>query len=180
MASTLRIVMAQLNTLVGDIEGNAEQVIAAARRARDEMQADAIVFPELTLSGYPPEDLLLRSGLHNRVLQALEQVNQEVSGIDVVLGYPHAASHGLYNAASLLRDGHTVATYHKHHLPNYSVFLCRRQRVLRRRDQRGQGRADHLRGYVAPRAGGVGRRGGGAAYPQPQCLTLPYRQGAGA
>ena len=122
MASTLRIVMAQLNMLVGDIEGNAEQVITAARRARDEFQADAIVFPELTLSGYPPEDLLLRAGLHNRVLAALEQVNQEVSGIDLVLGYPHAASHGLYNAASLLRDGHTVATYHKHHLPNYSVF----------------------------------------------------------
>jgi NAD+ synthase (glutamine-hydrolysing) len=122
MASTLRIVMAQLNMLVGDIEGNAEKVIAAARRARDEMQADAIVFPELTLSGYPPEDLLLRSGLHRRVLAALEQVNREVAGVDVVLGYPHAASGGLYNAASLLRDGHIVATYHKHHLPNYSVF----------------------------------------------------------
>ncbi len=122
MASTLRIVMAQLNTLVGDIEGNAGQVIAAARRARDEFKADAIVFPELTLSGYPPEDLLLRTGLHNRVLAALEEVNREVSGIDVVVGYPHAASGGLYNAASLLRDGHTAATYHKHHLPNYSVF----------------------------------------------------------
>ncbi len=122
MASTLRIVMAQLNTLVGDIEGNAEQVIAVARRARDELKADAILFPELTLSGYPPEDLLLRGGLHRRVLAALEQVNREVSGIDVVLGYPHAASGGLFNAASLLRDGRTVATYHKHHLPNYSVF----------------------------------------------------------
>jgi NAD+ synthase (glutamine-hydrolysing) len=122
MAETLRIVMAQLNTLVGDIEGNAEQVIAAARRARDEFKADAILFPELTLSGYPPEDLLLRSGLHQRVLAALGRVNRELSGIDVVLGYPHAASGGLYNAASLLSDGHTVATYHKHHLPNYSVF----------------------------------------------------------
>ncbi|MEN8168675.1 MAG: NAD+ synthase [Pseudomonadota bacterium] len=122
MASTLCIVMAQLNMLVGDIEGNADKVIAAARRARDEMRADVIVFPELTLSGYPPEDLLLRSGLYNRVLHALERVKHEVSGIDVVLGYPHAASGGLYNAASLLRDGDTVATYHKHHLPNYSVF----------------------------------------------------------
>jgi NAD+ synthase (glutamine-hydrolysing) len=122
MASTLRIVMAQLNTLVGDIEGNAGKVIAAARRARDELQADAILFPELTLSGYPPEDLLLRAGLHSRVLAALGMVNREVSGIDVVLGYPHAASGGLYNAASLLRDGQTIATYHKHHLPNYSVF----------------------------------------------------------
>lgn len=118
----LRIVMAQLNTLVGDIEGNADKVIAAARRGRDEFSADAILFPELTLSGYPPEDLLLRPGLHRRVLEALARVAREVSGIDVVLGYPHAAAGGLYNAASLLRDGHTIATYHKHHLPNYSVF----------------------------------------------------------
>lgn len=120
--STLRIVMAQLNMLVGDIESNADKVIAAAHRARDEMQADAIIFPELTLTGYPPEDLLLRSGLHSRVLVELERVKQKVSGIDVVLGYPHPASGGLFNAASLLRDGHTVATYHKHYLPNYSVF----------------------------------------------------------
>ena len=122
MVATLRIVMAQLNTLVGDIEGNADKVIAAARRGRDEFSADAILFPELTLSGYPPEDLLLRPGLHRRVLEALARVAREVSGIDVVLGYPHPAAGGLYNAASLLRDGHTIATYHKHHLPNYSVF----------------------------------------------------------
>ncbi len=122
MASTLRIVMAQLNTLVGDIEGNAARVLDAARRARDEFKADAVVFPELTISGYPPEDLLLRPGLHSRVLQALEQVSQGVDGIDIVVGYPQEASGGIFNAASLLRDGHTVATYHKHHLPNYSVF----------------------------------------------------------
>ncbi|MCW8918520.1 MAG: NAD+ synthase [Gammaproteobacteria bacterium] len=122
MTTKLRIVMAQLNTLVGDIEGNADKVIACARRGRDEFHADAILFPELTLSGYPPEDLLLRPGLHRRILEALARVAREVSGIDVVLGYPHAASGGLYNAASLLHDGHTIATYHKHHLPNYSVF----------------------------------------------------------
>lgn len=118
----LRIVMAQLNMLVGDIEGNAEKVIAAAERARDELHADVIVFPELALTGYPPEDLLLRPGLYTRVLAALETVNQRLRGIDIVLGYPHTAVGGVYNAASLLRDGHVVATYHKQHLPNYSVF----------------------------------------------------------
>ena len=118
----LRIVMAQLNMLVGDIEGNAAKVIAAAARARDELAADAIVFPELTLTGYPPEDLLLRPGLYTRVLAALEQINLKVRDIDIILGHPHAASGGLYNAASLLRADTTVATYHKQHLPNYSVF----------------------------------------------------------
>jgi NAD+ synthase (glutamine-hydrolysing) len=122
MAETLRIVMAQLNMLVGDIEGNAEKVIAAAERARDEFTADVIVFPELTLTGYPPEDLLLRPGLYTRVLAALERINLAVRDIDIVLGYPHAAVGGIYNAASLLRADTTAATYHKQHLPNYSVF----------------------------------------------------------
>ena len=122
MAETLRIAMAQLNMLVGDIEGNAEKVIAAAERARDELQADVVVFPELTLTGYPPEDLLLRPGLYTRVLAALQRVNLRVRDIDIVLGYPHAAAGGVYNAASLLRADMTVATYHKQHLPNYSVF----------------------------------------------------------
>lgn len=122
MAETLRIAMAQLNMLVGDIEGNAKKVIAAAERARDELQADVVVFPELTLTGYPPEDLLLRPGLYTRVLAALQRVNQRIRDIDIILGYPHAAKGGVYNAASLLRADTTVATYHKQHLPNYSVF----------------------------------------------------------
>jgi NAD+ synthase (glutamine-hydrolysing) len=122
MTTKLRIAMAQLNLLVGDIEGNAEKIIAASERARDELEADVIVFPELALTGYPPEDLLLRPGLHTRVLAALETVNLRVHGIDVVLGYPRSAVGGVYNAASLLRDGQVVATYHKQHLPNYSVF----------------------------------------------------------
>jgi len=120
--SMLRIAMAQLNMLVGDIEGNAARVIAAAEQARDELKADLVVFPELTLTGYPPEDLLLRPRLLTRTLAALEGINQKLRGIDVVLGYPHAAVGGIYNAASLLRDGKVVSTYHKQHLPNYSVF----------------------------------------------------------
>ncbi len=122
MSRTLRIAMAQLDLLVGDIDGNADKVIAAAARARDEFEADAIVFPELTLSGYPPEDLLLRPGFNRRVAAALARVAERVRGIDVILGYPQQSDGGLYNAASLLRDGAVVATYHKFELPNYSVF----------------------------------------------------------
>ena len=122
MSGNLRIVMAQLNMLVGDIEGNVQQIISAANQARDEHHADAIVFPELTLTGYPPEDLLLRPGFTMAALHGLEQVKQSISGIDVVMGYPIQESGGLYNAASLIRDGKIIASYHKQHLPNYSVF----------------------------------------------------------
>jgi len=121
-SAELRIVMAQLNLCVGAIESNAEQIIDACNKARDELQADIIVFPELTLTGYPPEDLLLRPGLHKRVLHALEIIKKSISSIDAVIGYPQQATGGLYNAAAVIRDGEIIATYHKQHLPNYSVF----------------------------------------------------------
>lgn len=120
--SSLRIVMAQIDLRVGDIPGNAQKIIDASLRARDEFKAHAIVFPELALTGYPPEDLLLRPGFQLMVLEYLERVKLEVRGIDVILGYPQDASGGRYNTASLLRDGQTIATVHKQHLPNYSVF----------------------------------------------------------
>jgi NAD+ synthase (glutamine-hydrolysing) len=116
------VVVAQLNFLVGDVSGNATKVIAAALRARDDMQADAILFPELTLTGYPPEDLLLRPGLHRAVNQALEKIQSQVVGIDVIVGFPEQTDNGLFNAATMLRDGKRNITYHKCHLPNYNVF----------------------------------------------------------
>ncbi len=114
--------MAQLNLLVGDIEGNADKVIASSLRARDELAAHAIVFPELTLTGYPPEDLLLRPELHRRVRRGLERIGAEVRGIDVILGYPEETVEGVFNVVTLIRDGALVATYRKQNLPNYSVF----------------------------------------------------------
>ena len=122
MSSSLRIVMAQLNMLLGDIDGNVQQIINAANTARDELNADAIVFPELTLTGYPPEDLLLRPGFTMAALRGLERVKQSVSGIDVVIGYPMQERGGLYNTAALIRDSKIIGSYHKQHLPNYSVF----------------------------------------------------------
>ncbi len=119
---TLRVFLAQLNLLVGDIEGNAARVIATAREARDARQADAVVFPELTLTGYPPEDLLLRPALDRRVEAALAQVAAAVPDIHIVLGYPAIRDGKRYNAAGLLHNGAVVAEYHKALLPNYSVF----------------------------------------------------------
>ena len=122
MSNHLRIVMAQLDLLVGDVLGNAQQVIDAATYARDQLQAQAILFPELALTGYPPEDLLLRPGLHIHVLAALERIKQLVQGIHVIVGHPQQGTGGLYNAASVICDGQILATYYKQHLPNYSVF----------------------------------------------------------
>lgn len=122
MAETLRLAVAQINLRVGDVQGNAARVIDAAQRARDTLGAQAIVFPELTLTGYPPEDLLLRPALIEQVSAALRHVAAEARGIDVVLGYPLQEHGQLFNAASLLRNGRVQATYRKQLLPNYSVF----------------------------------------------------------
>ena len=119
---TLRISLAQINLLVGDVPGNASRVIDAACRARDEQQADAVVFPELTLTGYPPEDLLLRPELVQRVEHELARICDAVKDIDVVLGYPRASQDELYNAAGIIRNGKIFAEYHKQCLPNYSVL----------------------------------------------------------
>ncbi|HHI92898.1 MAG TPA: NAD+ synthase [Gammaproteobacteria bacterium] len=122
MSKRVCVVIAQQNYLVGDISANATKIIKAALRARDEFQADVILFPELTLTGYPPEDLLLRPGLHRAVHQALESIQAQVTGIDIVVGFPAQTDAGLFNAAAVLRDGQRIATYHKCHLPNYNVF----------------------------------------------------------
>ena len=122
MSLAAKFAIAQINCLVGDIEGNAQRVIDMAGRAQQEFQADAVVFPELALTGYPPEDLLLRPGLHRRVRNALVQICDEVRGIDIVLGYPHQEQGALYNAAGVIRNGEVIAVYCKQCLPNYSVF----------------------------------------------------------
>lgn len=118
----LRVAVAQINLLVGDIDGNAERVVAEARKTREELGADVLVFPELTLTGYPPEDLLLRPGLYPRIDKALSRVCSEVRGIDLVIGYPHRTDQGIYNACALIRSGQIVAHYFKQELPNYGVF----------------------------------------------------------
>ncbi len=122
----LRIVIAQCNLLVGDVPGNAEQVIRLSKTARDTHKADLVVFPELTLTGYPPEDLLLRPGLQRMVNRALDRILAEVKNIHVLIGYPSQETEARFNAASILYNGEILAVCHKHHLPNYSVFDERR------------------------------------------------------
>ncbi len=121
-AGLLRIVLAQLNLLVGDISGNARRVIDNAARARDELKADLVLFPELTLTSYPPEDLVLRPGLHHQVAAALALIRREVKGITLVVGHPEKDGADIYNGCTALRDGEALARYRKQHLPNYSVF----------------------------------------------------------
>ena len=117
-----RIVMAQLNLLVGDIQGNARRVVESARRARVEQQADLVVFPELALTGYPPEDLLLRPSLGGRIERALAAITGAGLECAVVVGFPETGDEGLYNALAVIHQGRRIATYHKQRLPNYQVF----------------------------------------------------------
>jgi NAD+ synthase (glutamine-hydrolysing) len=118
----LRIVMAQLDCVVGDLHGNADRIISACRRARDEFSADAIVLPELALTGYPPEDLLFRPHFIDLVNELLARLKQDIRQVTAIVGHPLRREGQLYNAASVIRDGEIIASYRKQQLPNYSVF----------------------------------------------------------
>jgi len=118
----MKICMAQINTLVGDIEGNAQRVadICAQQFAAG---VQMVIFPELTLTGYPPEDLLLRADLIARAESALQRLCRELpASLAVVVGYPRAEGAQLFNSAAVIRGGEQVATYDKQRLPNYQVF----------------------------------------------------------
>lgn len=118
----LTLSLAQINVLVGDIPGNTRQVLAMAERAWREQQADAVIFPELVLTGYPPEDLLLRPSLAWRIDQALEELTAASLPLTLVVGYPRYRNGKLYNAAGVITQGKLVAEYAKQFLPNYQVF----------------------------------------------------------
>ena len=118
----LRIAAAQLNFWVGDIAGNVARIITAANEARDTLHADLVVFPELCVLGYPPDDLLQRSGLPAVIAEGLNRIGREVMGIHVIVGHPEYTEEGTYNAATVFRDRRVVARYRKQLLPNYGVF----------------------------------------------------------
>lgn len=121
--ASLDILIAQINTLVGDFDGNTDSVIDAARRAVLAHREPVLVFPELTLCGYPPEDLLLRPSVEIRVNRALNRLLAELPPEAwVVIGYPRREGRFLYNAAGVVHDGQLVAEYRKQRLPNYEVF----------------------------------------------------------
>ncbi|HXF56849.1 MAG TPA: NAD+ synthase [Actinomycetota bacterium] len=118
----LRVALGQLNTVVGDLQGNVAKMAEWAARATEE-GADLICFPELAVTGYPPEDLVLRPEFVQDNLEALEDLARRTAGACAVLtGFVDRSEEGLHNAAALLQDGRVVARYHKVKLPNYGVF----------------------------------------------------------
>ena len=124
--STLRIALAQFDFPVGAVVRNAERIAAMIAEARDLHRADLVLFPELAISGYPPEDLLMRPSFLAECETALRRIAASVRGVTAVVGWPQAAGAVVYNAASVLRDGAIEATYRKRELPNYAVFDERR------------------------------------------------------
>ena len=118
----MRIAVAQKNFCVGDIAGNTKIIIDSIIYARDSLHADIIAFPELALTGYPPEDLLYRSEFYAQSSSAINEIAKTCTDIAVILG--HATQNGAkrYNAASLIKNQEIALTYYKQELPNYSVF----------------------------------------------------------
>jgi len=118
----IQIALAQINLCVGDIKGNTKLIIENILRAKEQLHADIIIFPELAITSYPPEDLLLRPALHSQIKKSLKDICNTAHGIDVIVGYPLLSEDKLYNSCSLLREGTIEETYHKQLLPNYGVF----------------------------------------------------------
>ena len=122
MSESLRIALAQRNFLVGDVQGNAARVIETAQHARDELGAHLVLFPELTLSGYPPEDLLFHSGFRRQIEAGLARVCAQVPDVDLMFGFPEYTKTAIYNSAAYVSGGQVAAIHRKAELPNYRVF----------------------------------------------------------
>jgi NAD+ synthase (glutamine-hydrolysing) len=118
----MKIAIAQMNSMVGAMQKNAERILELANQATL-AGAHLLLTPELSLCGYPPEDLLFRQDFYAANQRALNWLEQQLpAGLAVVIGHPHEVAGKRYNAATLIHSGRIQATYHKHHLPNYNVF----------------------------------------------------------
>jgi NAD+ synthetase len=117
----MRVAIAQLDCVVGDMPGNAARILAAVDEAR-RGGADLVVTPELSLCGYPPEDLLLRPAFLTACAGELERLAAQVTGPAVLVGFPEASGGKRHNAAAVIRNGRVAAIYRKRELPNYTVF----------------------------------------------------------
>ncbi|QQD17019.1 NAD+ synthase [Spongiibacter nanhainus] len=118
----LRIALAQINPVVGDIDGNTDKIIATVRKCTAESSPQVVLFPELVVTGYPPEDLLLRSSIARRVERAIKRIADAVGDAFVIVGYPRYLDGALYNAAGVFYQGKLINEYFKQCLPNYRVF----------------------------------------------------------
>jgi NAD+ synthase (glutamine-hydrolysing) len=116
----MRLALVQMNSVVGDLDGNRTRVLAGLEEAR-ETGADVVLFPELVVTGYPPEDLLLRPGFVRAAEASLRGIASQVRGVVALVGFP-VFDRDLYNACAVLADGRVVSVYRKHFLPNYGVF----------------------------------------------------------
>ena len=116
----LRVAMAQINTTVGDFDGNVKKILAAVDNARTQ-KADIVTLPELAICGYPPEDLLFKPQFIEANLHSIQKIVEASAGITVVAGFVDSDG-DIYNAAALISDGKLIGTYHKMFLPNYGVF----------------------------------------------------------
>jgi NAD+ synthase (glutamine-hydrolysing) len=121
MTSSIRIGLAQINCTVGDLAGNCSRIEAYIGKAR-KAGVDIVCFPELAITGYPPEDLLLKPQFIMDNLRAIEQVAGCVKGLTAVVGFVDAGRRGIYNAAAVIHDGQIKGIHHKKYLPNYNVF----------------------------------------------------------
>ena len=122
MNNTVTVALAQLDLVVGDVKGNTERILESAVRARDELHADLVVFPELSICGYPPEDLLFHAGLRHAVERSLEDIRSAVTGIAVLVGFPEYQGDEIFNSCAVISDGKYLCHYRKRCLPNYAVF----------------------------------------------------------
>jgi NAD+ synthase (glutamine-hydrolysing) len=116
----MRLALAQMNTVVGDLDGNSERILARLEEARS-AGADLVLFPELAITGYPPEDLLLRPGFLRAAAEAVERVAAETHGLAALIGTPHL-DRDLFNGCAVCVDGEVRGIYRKMFLPNYGVF----------------------------------------------------------
>src|SRR5260370_21013436 len=119
----LRVALAQVNVTVGDLPGNQAKILQAMRQAHS-AGAHVVCLPELALTGYPPEDLLLKPGFVAANLAALDELidaSRDLPGLAAVIGFVDR-DHDIYNAAAIIHEGKLVGTYHNHYLPNYCVF----------------------------------------------------------
>src|SRR6266480_2125827 len=125
MSDSVRIALAQLNFLVGDVQGNAARVIAATRHARASLGADLVLFPELTLSGYPPEDLLFHRGFRRQIEEGLARLRRELTDAAVMVGFPEYTGGGIYNSAALIAQGEIAAIHRKAKLRSWRAPTAR-------------------------------------------------------
>jgi NAD+ synthase (glutamine-hydrolysing) len=172
--------MAQLNLVVGDVDGNTSRIVAAAHEARDRYRADVVMLPELAVSGYPPEDLLFHSGMRTAGRALDRAAEKEVRGITLIAGYPEYDGSAIFNSAIVIRDGVCSPIIARPACPTTACSMRKRyftpgHRTHRRRSERRQGGVlvceDVWEAEPAKQARAPGRRCCWSSMPRPTKST---------